>query len=106
MLQILVASIITLSITVIKQMKVFRKKKHTGVRGYLVFLNGATSFFTISLLAFSCTEVVVCSSFSRHRYVLLSDMVSFFWGHIPYLVHKPICVQWMSSFYLFQVFTA
>lgn len=23
-------------------MKVFRKKKHTGFRGYLIFLNGAT----------------------------------------------------------------
>lgn len=41
MLEILMASIITLSITVIKWMKVFRKT-HTGVRGYLIFLNGAT----------------------------------------------------------------
>lgn len=47
MLQILKASIITLSITVIKEMKVFRKKMHTGVRGYSVFLNGATPFSTI-----------------------------------------------------------
>lgn len=42
MLQILMASIITLSITVIEQMKVFRKRQHTGVRGYLIFLNSAT----------------------------------------------------------------
>lgn len=41
MVQILMASIVTLNIAVIKQMKVFRKK-HTGVRGYLIFLNGAT----------------------------------------------------------------
>lgn len=47
MLQMLVASIMTLSITVIKEMKVFRKKKHTGVRGYSIFLNGGTPFFTI-----------------------------------------------------------
>lgn len=31
------ASIIIWSITVIKQMKVFRKRQHTGVRGYLIF---------------------------------------------------------------------